>query len=59
MVRQAGGSLRELLLACPGLAEVPVASLRGTRHVLRQLGVSGGRLRQQGVACCSSVMQVA
>ena len=47
LVRAAGGTPREVLLAYPGLAVVPVAHLKGTRHVLRQLGVAGagaGRL---------------
>lgn len=41
LVQSAGGSPRDVLLAYPGIAVVPVAHLKGTRHVLRQLGVAG------------------
>ena len=42
LVQSAGGSPRDVLLAYPGIAVVPVPHLKGTRHVLRQLGVAGG-----------------
>ena len=41
LIRAAGGSPRDVLLAYPGLVVVPVAHLKGTRHLLRQLGVAG------------------
>lgn len=41
LIRWAGGSPHDVLLAFPGIAAVPVAHLQGTRHVLRQLGVTG------------------
>ncbi len=38
-----GGDPSAVLQAYPGLVAVPVATLEGTRHVLRQLGTPGGR----------------
>ncbi|KAL4427909.1 hypothetical protein ABPG75_001998 [Micractinium tetrahymenae] len=39
-VTSMGGDPSAVLQASPGLVVVPVASLKGTRHVLRQLGAS-------------------
>ena len=41
LIQQAGGSPAAVLLTYPGIAAVPVAHLKGTRHVLRQLDVTG------------------
>lgn len=48
LVRTAGGTPRDVLLAYPGLAVVPVAHLKGTCHVLRQLGVAGAGAGRPG-----------
>lgn len=41
LLRWAGASPADVLRAYPDLAAVPVAHLKGSRHVLRQLGVVG------------------
>lgn len=43
-----GGDPSAVLNAYPGLVAVPVASLKGTRHVLRQLGAPGGAIGCRG-----------
>ena len=57
-IKQAGGSPAAVLLTCPGIAAVPVAHLKGARHVLRQLGVTGAHSAACLPAALSCVLPV-